>query len=85
MSRKKTDLDLNQIVSMLADGLSLAAIGLKLDCHKTTVANFLYAIDPKYRQIVRNNAKNNRVEINFTNPKNDGGGYKTRRHYEDGK
>ena len=82
--RKRKQLDLKQVEAMLEEGLSLTNIGLKLKCHTSTVGNFLYAIDPKYRQIVRNNARNNRKDINFTNPKNDGGGYKSQRQYEDG-
>jgi len=85
MVNKKKELDLGKIEEMLAEGKSLTAIGLKLGVHTTTVSNFLYAIDPNYRIIVRRNAKKNRNEINFTNPKNDGGGYKKYKQYEDGK
>ena len=85
MGREKKKLDPEELEKLLEDGMTLVDIGRKYDCHPTTIGNFLYALDPRFRHIVKRNAKIKRKTINFTNPKNDGGGYKPRRHYEDGK
>jgi hypothetical protein len=84
MVRRRLKLDLEAIEAMLAEGTSLAKIAVKLKCHPASVSNFLYEIDPKYRHIVRQNAKKKRVETNFTNPTNNRRGYKAPRQYEDG-